>query len=375
MHRRIIGGLIVLLPLVVALSCKQESATSTDTSSTASSTAASSTAGSAGRAGLTGATGPTGTFQVTLSFSGAAHLDPDVKPPFIVIPNFTNPPPPHPPHKPFIVAAVDAVAPNGLPNSEDQFDDDAIDPVTHQPKPKLLGHFMWGDIPSTGVTIDLAASDVTFPSPTVNMDLDDESKDACPNTSDLNSHTKDTSLHWLPRLWRISKASASSSVSVKSNFAATDPDPADVAARLVLNGGTLQTQLTPTQRKYTFQIGGHQAPDDITQAVAMSLDYIFLVDLPLNNPQFVLRGREFKTGRLIDLGIFKPRPGTKEIEINIVNMPFHDFFHVHDTKSIPHFALHYKVIDGAPHEAEPVFTKTQCVDGGLKPLYECGPTG
>jgi len=349
------SGILITLCVIAALSCKQESKTATDTSTTASTTAVTT--------GGTGPTAPMTTLQVTLSFSGAVHLDPDVSPPFIIVPNFKGAS-----HDSFIAADKDAVAPGGLPNTRKQFDDDAV------PVKKQIGDFMWGDIPPSGikgVTIDLAASGVKFSSP-VSMDLGDASKDTCPNPPDAASTTKPTSLHWLPRLWRVSKAKGP--LPLKKVYTAAEPDSNDVAARLVLDGGTLQTQLGPSEREYTFPIG-RPAPDDITQTVAMSLDYTFTVDVPASNPIFVLKGREFKTSKLVDLGTFKPFTGTNRIVINVINMPINEFFDVHDTKSLPHFDLHYRLIDGAHNEAKPVYVKKDCIPAALKPLYECGPTG
>src|SRR4051794_2325484 len=83
---RLKKAFLISLLLLATISCKQESTTTTtDTSGTDTSATSASLTGSpqVAPAGMT-------TVQVTLRFSGAAHLVDDVTPPFLVVPNFTK---------------------------------------------------------------------------------------------------------------------------------------------------------------------------------------------------------------------------------------------------------------------------------------------
>lgn len=346
-------GILMLVLLTAVLSCTKEQ-TSNNTSTATATTTAQVPQPAAMK-----------TFHVKLSVSGAAHLVSDTTPPFVILPNFKNE---RPSHIAFLVALPDGVALNGLPNTRDQFDMDAIDPVTGKPAPKKLATFKWGEVPA-GVEIDLEKSGVTFPAP-IKIDMDDQSNDKCPAPKD-QSKTPETSLHWLARLWKVSKAAGP--FKLKAAFTAKDPKVTDVAVRWEIRGGQLVPEFTAERRIFAFRLGGKKALDDVTQTVSMALANTFTVDLPANDPVFVLKGRKFGTNELVELGRFKPFTGTDRIEIDLMNMPVDEFFQSHDTHTIRHFHLHYRIIDGPYKEAVPEFVD-RC-NPGNKPTYECGPTG
>ena len=350
-----VRGFLVALLVTAAASCAKQESVSSDTTANMS-TVASTTSASAVK---------TKKFKVTLKISGAAHLVDGATPPFLIVPNFLKE---DPPHQAFLLAIPAGVAPGGLTNTRDQLDMDHLDPHTNQPL--NLGTFMFSEIPA-GVEIDLEQSGVVFPAgSTLTFVPGDASNDVCP--SDVPGvGTPPNSMHWIPRLSKVSKQSKP--FDLKSTFTSKDPSGDLVAARLEMKGGSLEPELSPLRRAYRFRIGGVDADDDVVQTVSMSLNYTFLVDLPEDKPVFTLQGRKFGTTTLIPLGSFKPFTGTDQIQIDLINLPEDEFFKLHDTRSLPHFHMHYAVFSGFPLKAVPKLVQN-CSGGSIKPLFECGPT-
>jgi hypothetical protein len=357
MKVRYLPFLITLI--ITAAACKQKApATTTDTPITDTSASLQEAA-------------QTVPVEVVLRVSGAAHLADGMKPPVIIVPNFKKD---H--HIVLLLALPDFVAPSGLPNKGDQFDDDDLDSQGH---PKKLATYMFGEI-APGVELDLEKSipRVVFQAG-AQFDPGDSSNDECPRPTQ-GSTTDATSLHWLPRLWKVSKATQP--FVLKTAFTEKDPNPDVVNSRLEVRGGTLEAELSPQRRIFAFQINGRPGADDIKQVVSMSLVYKFIVNLPETDQVFTLRGRKFKTdgthpGDLVDLGKFKPMTdpatGKLRIHLDLINVPEKEFFHLHDTQTIAHFDLHYRLVEGQPKKAFPKLVD-KCGTTGGRPLFECGPT-
>jgi hypothetical protein len=288
-----------------------------------------------------------------------------MNPPLIIMPNFTQEP--GHPHDVLLAARPEYVA-GGLPLSADQFD---VDPVTANET--IIDTFMYAELPpagvSTGIEIDLRKSGVTF-SGGLEMDRGQGSTAECPEPF---TTTPKASLHWLPQLTKVSKATH---LTLREAFIKRDPAREDVLLRMELPGGRLEAELTPQMRKYQFVIDGQPASDDVVQTVAMSLNYTFTINLPPGGT-FILRGRKFgapgEANDLVELGRFKPGDDSR-IVLDLMNMPKDDFFHQHhDTASIPHFHLHYRILNELVNEAVPMVKDDACPVNANRPQFECGP--
>jgi hypothetical protein len=190
------------------------------------------------------------------------------------------------------------------------------------------------------------------------------------------------SLHWLPRLSTVSKAT----FSVKPDHKAKDPRPRDVLTRIEMVDGSLTSVMTSDPRAFEFDRDGQNGGGDHIQAIADALEFKFTAMVEPGRP-FVLKGRKFKASSndadtRIDLVRVVPQltpAGKRTVEIELANVVASDFFADVHSAAMPHIDHYYDIIE-SPNRIQGL-RKATCsgpvaagdIDTMSTSGVECGP--
>ena len=291
--------------------------------------------------------------KVTIAITGIAHLIDDGGGKLVIFPNGTGYSTKHE----LLLLVSKIYSPTGLSSG---------------PKDQVVGGtvvdtFYYSTV-TPGMEIDLAKSgfDSTL-NPSLSADATgDSTNEACPSPQLAPA----SSLHWLPDLKKVSHASG---VMIDPDQTIAMPNPNVVSARLKITGGALTAKLPGPADVFEFKTSGS---GDVTQAVAESLNFTYLVDVDKTNPVIELWGGPYRTAST-KLATAKASLAAQKVTFYLANVPPGEFFAPAKHPTLPHFHHYYDIYKtgvGSHMVAVPTRGKPEDSCGGpLGGGVECGP--